>query len=131
MTPRQKQMQPRRHEGTTKITMQSPARINSLARRCAWIFAISVLAVTPKASAQQPARGGRFEAGTISGLPARNIGSAQMSGRVAAVAALDDNGRITVFVGSASGGVWKSVDGGTTFKPVFDQQNVLSIGAVA
>src|SRR5438067_1349118 len=73
--------------------------------------------------AQQASRG-RFDAGTISGLPARNIGSAEMSGRVAAVAALDDNGRVTVIVGSASGGVWKSVDGGSTFKPVFDNQDV-------
>jgi len=80
--------------------------------------------------AQQASRG-RFDAGTISGLPARNIGSAEMSGRVAAVAALDDNGRVTVIVGSASGGVWKSVDGGSTFKPVFDNQDVQSIGAVA
>src|SRR5438067_5599552 len=80
--------------------------------------------------AQQASRG-RFDAGTISGLPARNIGSAEMSGRVAAVSAVDDNGRITVMIGSASGGVWKSVDGGTTFKPVFDSQSVQSIGAVA
>ena len=73
----------------------------------------------------------RFDAGTISGLPARNIGSAQMSGRIAAVAAVTENGRLTVFVGSASGGVWKSINGGTTFKAVFDSANVQSIGAVA
>ena len=54
-----------------------------------------------------------------------------MSGRIAAVAGVNQDGRITLFVGSASGGVWKSVDGGTTFKPVFDQQDVQSIGAVA
>src|SRR3989475_11880989 len=54
-----------------------------------------------------------------------------MSGRVAAVTAVDQNGRLTVFIGAASGGVWKSVDGGSTFKPVFDSQDVQSIGAVA
>ena len=73
----------------------------------------------------------RFDAGTISGLPARNIGSAQMSGRVAAVAAVSDGGRLTVFAASASGGVWKSVNGGTSFKPVFDNPAVQSMGAVA
>ncbi len=73
----------------------------------------------------------RFDAATVSGLPARNIGSATMSGRIAAVDAVEEKGRITVFVGSASGGVWKSVNGGTTFKPVFDRESVQSIGAVA
>lgn len=55
---------------------------------------------------------------TVSGLPARNIGSATMSGRIAAVAGVEQDGRITLFVGSASGGVWKSVNGGTTLKRV-------------
>ena len=36
-----------------------------------------------------------------------------------------------MYVGSASGGVWRSLDGGTTFRPVFDKQPVQSIGAVA
>ncbi len=73
----------------------------------------------------------RFDAATVSGLPARNIGSATMSGRIAAVDAVEEDGRITLFVGAASGGVWKSVNGGTTFKPVFDREDVQSIGAVA
>src|ERR1700739_3487674 len=68
--------------------------------------------------------GYKFAAPTVSGLPARNIGSATMSGRVAAVDAVEEDGRITVFVGAASGGVWKSVKGGTTFKPVFDREGV-------
>ena len=74
----------------------------------------------------------RSTAGTISGLGARNIGSATMSGR-------DRRGRRDasraarrlLYVGAASGGVWKSQDGGTTFKPVFDKQPVQSIGAIA
>lgn len=73
----------------------------------------------------------QISSATVSGLPARNIGSATMSGRIAAVAGVTQDGRITLFVGSASGGVWKSVNGGTTFKPVFDRQDVQSIGAVA
>jgi photosystem II stability/assembly factor-like uncharacterized protein len=54
-----------------------------------------------------------------------------MSGRISAVTAFRESGRLTVFVGAASGGVWKSVNGGTTFKPVFDSANVQSIGAIA
>src|SRR3954469_6396218 len=73
-----------------------------------------------------------FNSSTISGLGARNIGSAAMSGRVAAIDAIRDaSGKITIFVGAASGGVWKSEDSGTRYKPVFDEQPVQSIGAVS
>ena len=71
------------------------------------------------------------DAGVVSGLGARNIGSATMSGRVSAVAARNEGGKTVIFVGAASGGVWRSLDGGTTFKPVFDAQPVQSIGAIA
>jgi len=84
------------------------------------------------ALAAEPAAAVKFDAGTISGLGARNIGSAAMSGRIAALAARhEDDGRTTLFVGAASGGVWKSLDGGTTFHPVFDKQPVQSIGSIA
>ncbi len=83
------------------------------------------------AGAQTAQPAAKFDSATISGLPARNIGSAMMSGRIAAVDAIDDSGRLTVFIGAASGGVWKSVNGGTTFKPVFDSTTAQSIGAVA
>jgi photosystem II stability/assembly factor-like uncharacterized protein len=73
-----------------------------------------------------------LDAGAISGLGARNVGSAAMSGRISALAGYADaSGKITLFVGAASGGVWKSTDGATTFKPVFDEQPVQSIGAIA
>ena len=79
-----------------------------------------------------PARAGRSTRARSSGLGARNIGSAAMSGRVSAVAAVATRtARRTIYVGAASGGVWKSTDGGTTFKPVFDKQPVQSIGAIA
>ncbi|HEY6945546.1 MAG TPA: hypothetical protein VI431_10445, partial [Candidatus Acidoferrum sp.] len=77
-----------------------------------------------------PAQDAKFDSDTISGLGARNIGSAAMSGRVAALAAVKENGRLTVYVGAASGGVWKSINGGTTFKPVFDKEPAQSIGAI-
>jgi photosystem II stability/assembly factor-like uncharacterized protein len=73
----------------------------------------------------------KFDSDTISGLGARNIGSATMSGRVAAIAAVKEGNRLTVYVGAASGGVWKSMNGGTTFKPVFDKESAQSIGAIA
>jgi len=78
------------------------------------------------------AEGTAIDSGAISGLGARNIGAAAMSGRIAALAGFaDPSGKLTLFVGAASGGVWKSTDGATTFKPVFDEQPVQSIGAIA
>src|ERR1700738_858568 len=80
------------------------------------------------ASAQQAP----FNSSTISGLGARNIGSAAMSGRISAIAGTrEPSGKITLFVGAASGGVWKSDDGGTRYRPVFDEQPAQSIGAIA
>ena len=89
------------------------------------LFALALLCTA--AFAQQALK---FDAATVSGLPARNIGTAVTSGRSAAVDAVDQNGQVTVFIGAASGGVWKSVNGGTTFKPVFDREAVQSIGAI-
>ncbi|MGI8788292.1 MAG: WD40/YVTN/BNR-like repeat-containing protein [Pyrinomonadaceae bacterium] len=85
------------------------------------ISAIGALAQTPTV---------KFDSETISGLGARNIGSAAMSGRVAAVDGAWEGNRLTLYVGAASGGVWKSTNGGTTYKPVFDKQPLQSIGAI-
>src|SRR4029077_224652 len=77
---------------------------------------VSLYALQATAQAPAPVK---YDSGTISGLTARNIGSATMGGRIAAIDAVDENGKITVFTGSASGGVWKSINGATTLKPVF------------
>ncbi len=54
-----------------------------------------------------------------------------MSGRISSLDAVTmPDGKLALWVGAASGGVWKSLDGGTTFTPVFDDQPVQSIGAV-
>src|SRR6266513_2434379 len=89
---------------------------------------MNVLLLLLLTQAQTPAV--KVDSETISGLGARNIGSAAMSGRIAALAAVHEGARLTIYVGAASGGVWKSVNGGTTFKPVFDKQPAQSIGAV-
>ena len=95
------------------------------------LSACALLAWTGSAAAQSPAPVS-LDSGVVSGLGARNIGSAAMSGRISALAGYRDaSGKVTLFVGAASGGVWKSTDGATTFKPVFDEQPVQSIGAIA
>ena len=65
-----------------------------------------------------------------SGLRFRNIGPAVTSGRVVAFA-VDPSDRKKYYVAVASGGVWKTVNSGTTFTPVFDSEGSYSIGAIA
>ncbi len=66
---------------------------------------------------------------TFAGLKLRNIGPALMSGRIADIA-LHPSDRNTWYIGVGSGGVWKTVNSGTTWKPIFDKQKVYSIGSV-
>jgi photosystem II stability/assembly factor-like uncharacterized protein len=89
-----------------------------------------LVAASAHAQTTRPSAPARVDSETIAGFGARNIGSATMSGRVSAIAAVHEGSRLTVYIGAASGGVWKSVNGGTTYKPVFDKQAVQSIGAI-
>lgn len=64
---------------------------------------------------------------TFGGIKARPIGTAMTSGRVMTLAVHpDDNG--IIYVGSASSGVWKTVNGGATWQPIFDREGSFSIG---
>lgn len=65
----------------------------------------------------------------FNGLKLRSIGPAFMSGRIAAIAIHPENEN-TWYVGVASGGVWKTVNSGTTWTPIFDDQPTFAIGAV-
>ena len=63
-------------------------------------------------------------------MRAREIGPAGMSGRVADVEVVLSDPNI-IYVGSSTGGLFKSDDGGIAWNPVFDEQDVLGIGAIA
>jgi len=83
--------------------------------------------VTAQGAAQDWARP---DPALLGAMKARSIGPAGMSGRVTAIAAeLGDPN--TFYVGAATGGLWKSQDGGLSFEPIFDDQNTASIGAIA
>lgn len=66
----------------------------------------------------------------LQGLHWRGIGPAQFGGRVADVAGVPGNPDV-MYVGHSSAGLYKSTNGGTTFKSVFNEGNTLSVGAVA
>lgn len=71
-----------------------------------------------------------IETGLFEALQPRNIGPAGMSGRVTAIDAVVANPN-EIYIGTAAGGVWKSTNGGLSFSPLFDDQPVSSIGAIA
>jgi hypothetical protein len=73
---------------------------------------------------------GGMNADTFSGLKFRLIGPAVASGRVMSIA-VNPKDKKEYYVGVASGGVWKTVNDGTTWTPVFDGEGSYSIGWVA
>jgi len=89
---------------------------------CLLASIVSAATVTPA----KPA----FDEKTFSGLELRPIGPAMTSGRIIDLA-VDPHDPRTWFVASASGGVWKTTNAGTTFTPVFDDEGSFSIGCVA
>ena len=66
----------------------------------------------------------------LKNLKTRSIGPAGMSGRVTAIDVVTTNPEI-IYAGTASGGLWKSESGGIDWTPIFDDQPIASIGAVA
>jgi len=60
----------------------------------------------------------------------RNIGPANQGGRIVDIEAVNDDFKI-VYAAAASGGVWKSMNAGTTWDPIFDNYETASIGDIA
>ena len=70
------------------------------------------------------------DAAILDALPARNIGPANMGGRITDIEVVEGNPKI-IYVAAASGGIWKSTDGGESWSPIFDHGGVSSIGDIA
>ncbi len=71
-----------------------------------------------------------FNLDLIKNMKPRNIGPGGMSGRVTAIDVVHSNPDV-MYVGTASGGLWKSTSGGIKWDPIFDNELTASIGAVA
>lgn len=67
---------------------------------------------------------------TLERLEWRSIGPAIFAGRVADVEGIPGNPNI-VYVASASGGLWKTTNGGTSWRPIFERQGTISLGDIA
>ncbi len=70
-----------------------------------------------------------LSSGTFSGLKFRGIGPAVTSGRISDIAVVPDDSK-AYYVATSSGGVWKTTNSGTTYRPIFDGQGSYSIGCV-
>src|SRR5688500_12199580 len=91
------------------------------------ILAASVLAgPTAFAQAARPP----LDSATIAGLRWRTVGPANFEGRTSDIAAIPSPSK-TFFVAAAAGGIWKTTTGGVTFRPVFDDKPVISMGMLA
>ena len=88
----------------------------------------ALVGLEPFPSAQESAPPGPAQA--LAGLKYRELGPAIMGGRVSEFAVVESDPKI-VYAALASGGVWKTVNAGTTWEPLFDRQAVSSIGAIA
>jgi photosystem II stability/assembly factor-like uncharacterized protein len=103
------------------------------ARVGAFAFAASMVCVPGPAAEKKPPSASASPAITseaLRGLEFRNIGPAIMGGRVDDFAVVESRPS-TFYVGAASGGLWKTENNGTTFEPVFDDQECSSVGDVA
>src|ERR1041385_5116631 len=71
----------------------------------------------------------KISSSTFGKMEARWLGPGTMSGRITAIDGVAGDGK-TIYVGTAGGGIWKTTNGGATFKPIFDKY-CMSIGAIA
>jgi photosystem II stability/assembly factor-like uncharacterized protein len=72
---------------------------------------------------------GKIESKIFEQIKPRSIGPANMSGRIGSIDLVEANPNI-IYVGAATGGLWKSENSGLSWKPIFDDQPASSIGAV-
>ncbi|MFZ5971013.1 MAG: WD40/YVTN/BNR-like repeat-containing protein [Bacteroidota bacterium] len=94
-----------------------------------FFFVLTLFAVAQKNKNAAPASSEKKDDISLSGLKFRSIGPALTSGRISDFA-VNPNNYSEYYVATASGGVWKTVNAGTTYEPVFDGQGSYSIGCI-
>ncbi|HET7584175.1 MAG TPA: hypothetical protein VFK13_04665 [Gemmatimonadaceae bacterium] len=71
-----------------------------------------------------------LDSATLAGFRWRTVGPANVGGRVADIVGIPSPSK-TFYVAAAGGGIWKTTNAGTTFRPIFDHERVVSMGALA
>src|SRR5580698_3117944 len=100
-----------------------------LKQACSIAFALLLISTTLPATASGGDDTGQ-PPDVFQNLKFRNLGPAAGGGRVSAVVGIPGDAS-TYYVGGAAGGVWKTTDGGLSFKPIFEHEATASIGAIA
>jgi len=106
----------------------SPTRSLPIARLVA-----TAVALASAAAAQTPVPSSKpfeLDSTTIAGFRWRNVGPANTMGRISDVTGIPSPSK-TFFAAAAGGGIWKSINNGVTWRPVFDNQRVISMGMLA
>ena len=88
------------------------------------LFTLLLICITPLLFSQE------LSMDMVKNMKPRNIGPGGMSGRVTSIDVVESNPEI-MYVGTASGGIWKSTSGGIKWGPIFEKELTASIGAVA
>ncbi len=99
--------------------------MNRTSRAGLVVFVLPLLAFGQDEEAPEPG----FNEETFEGLAFRGIGPALMAGRIADIV-IDQADPSTWYIGVGSGGIWKTVNGGTTWAPIFDEEDTYSIGCI-
>ena len=94
-----------------------------------FVLLVAAVAGSGSAALAQSARP-PLDSATMAGFRWRTVGPANFEGRVSDVAGIPFPSK-TFFVASAAGGIWKTTNAGTTFRPVFDDYPVISMGMLA
>src|ERR1044071_5001701 len=91
-------------------------------KKIVWLFLLSIISFSISAQ--------KLSLSQFKDWKPRCIGPAGMSGRIVAIDVVVDNPNI-IYVGSASGGVWKTENSGNSWTPLFDEQPIQNIGSIA
>ncbi|HYP29810.1 MAG TPA: hypothetical protein VE262_24085 [Blastocatellia bacterium] len=93
------------------------------------LFSITVAILLASAQAVAENGNGRVDEAALKNLQWRSVGPANMGGRVDDFAVVESDPH-TIYVATASGGLWKTTNNGTTWAPIFDEVGSPSIGDV-
>jgi photosystem II stability/assembly factor-like uncharacterized protein len=96
------------------------------------VLTIAAATALPSQASVAPAapQAATLDSTLLAGFRWRNIGPANMGGRTSSVAGIPSPSK-TFFIAAAAGGIWKTTNAGTTFRPVFDNYACVSMGELA